>query len=368
MLTAILFTTHAWAMVPVPASDAEGLITGATDDRFGFQITSGDLNADGRPDLVVSGSRDTVSGNRVYVFFGPIDLDAMPALDVSQADVVVEGFSGSETGWSIAVGDVVGSGDQDLLVSAPSLNGGRGRVFVYEGPLAASATLDTASDPYVTIRGFSSMDYVGWSVATGDWDDDGKDEVAVGAAGVSSQGGAVYLMDIDGAEPQSQVDTASAVVTFVGTPPNTTPGSLPLVGSLAGFAVSSAGDVDGDGIEDLLIGSPQARHAGLESAGKVHLYYGTSSPLATSYDLGAIPGTNAGIAAFGGANYGSNLGYALAPAGDLNQTATTTSSWEPRPGAAATARGPRRRLVAPTWCWGRPATSTSGAAPSLVSR
>ncbi|MCA8954363.1 MAG: FG-GAP repeat protein, partial [Planctomycetes bacterium] len=288
------------AQTPTPGVDS--IYTGAGGDRFGYRIESADLNADGVDDLVV-GAPHQSGGNMVYVFFGPVQLPSGPELPVSAADVEIEGPPGSETGWSLATGDVVAGNEDDLIIGAPVLGGSDGAVHVFAGPIAPGHYTTAMAD--LTVEGHR-RGYAGWAVTAGDFDRDGKDELCVGAptaGNLGSQVGEVYVMDVDTAiGPKISTSTATCTLLGVG---------------VTGTAMCNGGDINGDGFEDLLVGSyGAAMTSGHSFGGTVHLVYGRSS-FRPSYDLKFS--VISGIANINGEFDGHNVGYAVAPAGDVNR-------------------------------------------------
>jgi len=84
----------------------------------------------------------------------------------------------------------------------------------------------------------------------------------------------------------------------------------------SGRAVSSAGDINGDGIDDYVIGAPFANPNGIENAGKTYVLFGKTSGFNDSIDLGELDGSN-GFTIDGIAEY-DLLGLSVSGAGDIN--------------------------------------------------
>lgn len=203
----------------------------------------GDLNRDGVADLVLTAwgqDDDSLDEGAVFVFFGPITTDT----DTDAADVTVIGNDAFDQAGSglAAGGDLTGDGIDDLLVPAP----GADRVGLFEGPLGAEANL-LLSDADLRFVG-SVNDQFGASVCTGDFDGDGSRDVVVGAplhdSGGHRSSGAVFGF----AGPFSSTQLASAAdFAVVGS------ADVLLVGTSAG--APAAGDLDGDGVDELVVPS-----------------------------------------------------------------------------------------------------------------
>lgn len=275
-------------------------LVGYGGDRFGFQTARGDLDGDGEIDVVVTAPHEA-GGNAAYVFFGPLPLDGSTTLDPTEAAIAITGSVGDETGWSVSVGDVLGDRQLDLIIGSPSDNGGDGAVQVFEGPLMPGEYL--TSDATYEVAGAPGQGYAGWSVTAGDFDGDGKDELVVGACQDYGDNGAAYLLDVDLAPP---ADVTNGTAVFFGL-------------GRTGCSVANAGDFNGDGYADLVVGSHGTAQLGLGSwSGAVSLIYGRDAFL-SSYDLRNGVPESMDIAHIRAEDVGSNFGFDIAPAGDLNR-------------------------------------------------
>lgn len=140
--------------------------------RFGSGLAGGDWNGDGVEDLLVGEQGQ----NRALSFAGPIPSapTALPAL--RSGDI--------HGGRAVAMADVNGDGCLDVVVSGTSCSGGAvcGSLSTWFGPSGAARG-------YMTHQGVPQVQAPGWSLAAGDLDGDGDDEVVAGAP--SSDPGAV---------------------------------------------------------------------------------------------------------------------------------------------------------------------------------
>ncbi len=218
---------------------------GAEGDYLGASVGGvGDLNGDGYDDVAVGAfGRDDggTEGGALYVFYGPIDSDR----DISQADAVVIGGPGELVGFSVShAGDLNGDGLDDLLLGAPSV-GGAGAAYVFYGPVTGQ--LDTSMADAVLL-GENLGDEAGTAVAgVGDMNGDGVGDVLVGAPGFDSAiggelAGAAYIVF---GPVAGELPLADADVRLIGE----------IAGDAAGISVNSAGDFDGDGLADAMVGT-----------------------------------------------------------------------------------------------------------------
>jgi len=229
----------------------------------------GDVNADGFDDVITSswtGDGESKESGVVYLFLGPLSGEG----DISTADGELLGeATGDEAGVDAArAGDVNGDGYADIVVGAEEeASGGAdaGAAYLVLGPLSGTLGLSSAQAKFI---GESSTDYVGGAVSTaGDYNDDGFDDLIIGAIGADDDGvvgvGGAYLVlgPVTGTLSLSAADAK-----FAGETP---------AGSWAGEAVAPAGDIDADGYDDFLVGAH--RWSGLDDAGAAYLLLGAGT-------------------------------------------------------------------------------------------
>ena len=251
----------------VDLSTATARVFGAARyDRLGSGVAGPvDANGDGTGDLVYGGY--TYPENRgqgaVFITYGPV------TGNVSAADAPVAFTGPSDGAWAgkaISVGDTNGDGHVDLVVGAPGYTDGasqQGAVFVVLGPLDASRDLATADGMFT---GRNELDLAGASVdLSGDLNRDGNADLVVGAPGADSGGGDsggayAYYGPVSGTGALGAADIIINATTS---------------GDAVGSAVRFAGDLNGDGLQDLLIGAPTSDAAALD-AGAAYVLMGTS--------------------------------------------------------------------------------------------
>ena len=275
-------------------------------NNTGMWVTSaGDVNGDGLADLIVGSSLAGTNG-KAYVVFGKASNTAINLATVAAGGANAGGFAivgdanNALTGASVSnAGDVNGDGLQDLLVSAY----GSSKAYVVYGQMGTAtinlATVATGVGGYV-INNITS----GSSISTaGDVNGDGYADLIVGTAGA----GKAYVV-----YGQSTKSTISMLDVAAGT------GGFQITGvasSDTGYSVSNAGDVNGDGYADLIVG---ARSAGSSLTGKSYVVFGQAAN--TTIDLAtlALGGANAGGFVINTSVLSGQSGYSVSYAGDIN--------------------------------------------------
>ncbi len=278
----------------------------AANDRAGTSVSSaGDVNGDGYDDLIVGalfGDDGGTNAGEAYVVFGSasgfgsdvggrqvIDLTTLSAAQgfIIQGDAV-----GDEAGISVSsAGDVNGDGIDDVIVGADRNTDGDagGAAYVVFGSdsgfgsdVGGRQVIDlttlSAARGFV-IQGHAAGDLAGGSVSSaGDINGDGYDDLIVGAAGGDdggSEAGEAYVVfgtasgfgvDVGGRQV-IDLTTLSAAQGFI------IQGDAS--GDTAGISVSSAGDVNGDGIDDLVVGADGGGDGGIK-AGEAYVVFGTA--------------------------------------------------------------------------------------------
>jgi hypothetical protein len=292
----------------------------AVDDNFGRSVSgAGDINGDGFSDVIVGAPQRTGSQfGKAYVYFGGVDAD-------TTADLVIVAPAVSLLGTAVgAAGDINGDGFDDFAVRVSDGDGGVGKTNVYFGGASPDTTADLTLDDLLAGEGAAespqalghldfngdgyddlviglgesdvlntdagvayvyfggpgvdvnfdlflgtatSLDYFGESVGSaGDVNGDGYEDLVVGARGFNVTPGPI-------------VDAGVAFVYFGG-PASDDVADLVIPGAISngelGASVAGVGDVNNDGFDDLIVGAPEDDTGGEQ--GKAFVYFGSAAP------------------------------------------------------------------------------------------
>ena len=264
-----------------------------TGDEVGYAVGhAGDVNGDGYGDVVVGAPHDrpeiVTEGAAVLFHGGPGGLGIIPDWEAGG------GQSGSLFGAAVAgAGDVNGDGFDDLLVGAPGYNDGvnkKGAAFLFFG-----ASYGLEANPAWSLIGDQKDSLLGAAVAgVGDVNGDGFDDFAIGAPRQSldeeGEGAVFFFFGSD--EPLLQVPDWSYY------------GGQAAAG--LGTSLAAAGDVAGDGYDDVLVGAP-GYYSDYDDEGAVLLFLGAETGLAPSPGWQALGGQEDAL-----------LGTSVAGAGDVD--------------------------------------------------
>jgi Ca2+-binding RTX toxin-like protein len=309
-----------------PASFDLNSLDGTNGFVFGgggdWVASAGDINNDGYDDLIIGAPRANPHGpysGSTYVMFGhagPFDAVVNgSSLDGSNG-FRLDAQAGNHSGIVVAsAGDINGDGFDDVIVSAylaawnGFASGSSYVVFGHAGGLGAGGfdpslwLVDVDGSNGFRIDGATSGDGAGSSVASaGDVNHDGFDDLIIGsvsgasyvvfghAGGLGAGGfGAVFqLSSLDGAN------------------------GFKIDGGAGSDSVASAGDVNGDGFADMIIGASGANGG----AGASYVVFGHSGGFAADLDLSSLTGSNG--FQINGENPGDASGFQVASAGDFN--------------------------------------------------
>ena len=286
-------------------------------DFSGYSVASaGDVNGDGLDDFLIGAYRDEEGGfdaGQTYLILGRANANWGMDCNLSNADASFWGEDSEDySGYSVAsAGDVNGDGYDDFLIGAYcNRDAGyeAGQTYLILGRAAVNWGMDfDLSNADASFWGEDSTDYSGYSVASaGDVNGDGRDDFLIGAYGDSEGGfdaGQTYLiLGRAAADWGMDFDLSNADASFWGEDAS----------DASGYSVASAGDVNGDGLGDFLIGAYGDDDGGAY-AGQTYLILGRAAA-----DWGRDFDLSKADASFWGEDADDRSGRSVASAGDVN--------------------------------------------------
>ena len=330
----LTFTDFATAMALPPATPAILNLAGLT-PTTGFRIdganagdfsggsvsSAGDVNGDGYDDIIIGAEyadRNGYSSGSSYVVFGKASSFSR-TIELSELDgrdgFRIDGANArDQSGDSVSsAGDINGDGYDDIIIGAEyadpngSNSGSTYIIYGKDGDFADNINLSNLVDSVgARLDGESTNDYSGISVASGDVNGDGYDDIIIGASGAGPNGsnsGATYVVFGD----ENGLTTTDGIEVFRIDGAN--------VYDYSGHSVSSAGDINGDGYDDIIIGAHGADPNG-SGSGSSYVVFGKASGFNRTIDLSELDGRD-GFRLDGESNYDYS-GFSVSSAGDIN--------------------------------------------------
>ena len=310
-------------------------------DQSGRSVSNiGDINGDGVDDLAIGAPFSGINGDNsgaAYIIFGskqsnyfsnPIELSVLG----SKGLTIKGSNSGHNAGWAVSgAGDFNGDGINDLLIGATNPsdneNGIDGESYVIFGKRGFSSTIDLSNiglnDGLKIIS--DDPNNLGYSVSdAGDINKDGIDDLIIGAPYADPNGNSsgssyvIYGRRIDTENPITD-NTINVSLLDSNNNSNNDFTGFTINGQdkdQSGFFVSKAGDINGDGIADLIIGARDGNPNNKEFAGRAYVVFCKEGDMGDNFNLSDLNGSNGftinGIEAF------DNAGWSVSDLGDIN--------------------------------------------------
>jgi hypothetical protein len=270
-------------------------------------LYSADVNNDSFDDIIIGAQKADPNGNadsgETYIIYGGNSLTSI--YNLTYANVTLNGVNaGDFSGSEVSSGDINGDGISDILITAESGDNGHtdeGQTYVVFGANTLNSEINL-SDANVTIDGVTSSDFSGTSISTGDINNDGYDDIVIGAekadANSITDAGQAYII-YGSSTISGTIELDDANVTFNGIAET----------DYAGHSTSVT-DLNLDGYSDVIISSYLNNASSNADSGQVYVVYGSAN-------LTSIINLSDANITYNGINSSDYAGFALIT-GDTN--------------------------------------------------
>ncbi len=309
----VLGRSTGWSM-DTDLSSVDASFIGETVSDYSGQSVSGagDVNNDGYDDIIIGANQNDEGGaiaGQTYLILGKSTGWSMDT-DLSTADASFIGeAAGDYSGQSVSgAGDVNNDGYDDIIIGANQNDEGgvkAGQTYLILGKSTGWSMDTSLSTVNASFIGEAASDYSGQSVSgAGDVNNDGYDDILIGAPN-NDEGwidvGQTYLVLGRSTGWTMDTDLSTVDASFIGE----------ALGEYSGSSVSGAGDVNGDGFDDILISAPNNDES-VSGAGQTYLILGHSTDWSMDTDLSTAD------ASFMGEGADDFSGNSVSGAGDVN--------------------------------------------------
>lgn len=292
-------------------------INGTSAGSLGFSVSgAGDINGDGIPDMLFFG-QDENNVNKAYVIFGnekkwpsSIDVDSLNGSD----GFVINALEGSDPIVARGVGDVNNDGIDDILIGDAWANDQVGRsylIFGSKNPWSPSFNItDLNGQNGFVLNGINTSDFSGSFISgLGDINGDHIADFLIGTGirGIDNVTNQLYVVFGNKGPLPASFNLADLDGTNGFTINNANSKDE------GSYAIGGVGDINGDGLNDIVIGNPSANNY----TGQSFIIFGNQEPWPAQFDLADLDGNNGFI--INGINEEDLSGYAVSGVGDVNK-------------------------------------------------